>query len=128
VGLLTVGSLYMLAKVAYFRVLPFAYVAGSSHIASDVVQFSPAPEGPLGSQWAMAISALGALRVVVLTGARIPYAMSRDGVFFRFAEHLHPSFRTPSGSLVLLGSVAALQLILASSPAPSCVMQYRGVA
>jgi hypothetical protein len=38
VGLLTVGGLYMPANVAYFRVLLFAYVAGSSHIASDVVQ------------------------------------------------------------------------------------------
>jgi amino acid transporter len=57
---------------------------------------------------AMAVSALGALHVVVLTGARVPYAMARDGVFFRFAERVHPSFRTPSGSLLFLGSVAAL--------------------
>jgi APA family basic amino acid/polyamine antiporter len=45
---------------------------------------------------------------VVLTGARIPYAMARDGVFFQFANRIHPSFRTPSGSLVFLGSIAAL--------------------
>jgi basic amino acid/polyamine antiporter, APA family len=56
----------------------------------------------------MALSAFGALHVVVLTGARIPYAMARDGVFFHFAELIHPSFRTPSGSLILLGSIAAL--------------------
>ena len=56
----------------------------------------------------MAISALGALHVVVLTGARIPYAMARDGVFFQFAQRLHPSFRTPSGSLIFLGSIGAL--------------------
>jgi len=43
-----------------------------------------------------------------LTGARIPYAMARDGVFFRFASRIHPSFRTPSGSLIFLGSVAGL--------------------
>jgi APA family basic amino acid/polyamine antiporter len=54
------------------------------------------------------LSAFGALHVVVLTGARIPYAMARDGVFFHFAERIHPSFRTPSGSLILLGSIAAL--------------------
>src|SRR5258708_5031296 len=51
---------------------------------------------------------LGALQVVVLTGARIPYAMARDGVFFPFAKRIHPSFRTPSGALLFLGSVAAL--------------------
>jgi APA family basic amino acid/polyamine antiporter len=55
----------------------------------------------------MAISALGALHVVELTGARIPYAMARDGVFFQFAQRLQPRFRTPSGALLLEGGVAA---------------------
>jgi APA family basic amino acid/polyamine antiporter len=56
----------------------------------------------------MAISALGALHVVELTGARIPYAMARDRAFFRFAQRLQPRFHTPSGALLLEGSVAAL--------------------
>jgi APA family basic amino acid/polyamine antiporter len=56
----------------------------------------------------MAVSALGALHVVVLTGARIPFAMARDGVFFSFAKRIQPSFHTPSGALVFLGCVAAL--------------------
>ncbi len=107
-GLLTVGGLYLLANITYFHVLPFASVAASEHVASDVVQsFS----GSRGAAWltvAMAISALGALHVVVLTGARIPYAMARDGVFFHFAERVHPVFRTPSGSLMFLGFIAAL--------------------
>jgi len=54
--------------------------------------------GSRGAAWltvAMAISALGALHVVVLTGARIPYAMARDGVFFRFARRIQPSFPHP---------------------------------
>src|SRR5579872_838682 len=107
-GLLTVGGLYLMANVTYFHVLPFASVAASQYLASDVVQ---AFAGVRGADWltvAMALSALGALHVVVLTGARIPFAMARDGVFFRFASRVHPSFRTPSGSLIFLGSVAAL--------------------
>jgi APA family basic amino acid/polyamine antiporter len=43
-----------------------------------------------------------------MTGARIPYAMARDGVFFQFAERIHPSFRTPSGALIFLGCIGAL--------------------
>jgi APA family basic amino acid/polyamine antiporter len=34
--------------------------------------------------------------------------MARDGLFFRFAGRLHPSLRTPTGALLLLGSIAAL--------------------
>jgi basic amino acid/polyamine antiporter, APA family len=67
--------------------------------------------GSRGAAWltiAMAISALGALHVVVLTGARVPYAMARDGVFFRFATRIHPSFHTPSGALIFVGTIGAL--------------------
>src|SRR5271169_5214342 len=107
-GLLTVGSLYLLANVVYFHALPFAQIASSQHIASDVVRSFAGARGAAWLTVAMTISALGALHVVVLTGARIPYAMARDGVFFQFAARLHPFFRTPSGSLVFLGSIAAL--------------------
>jgi basic amino acid/polyamine antiporter, APA family len=107
-GLLTVGALYLMANVVYFRILPFADVAASQHVASQVVQTFAGSRGAAWLTAAMALSAFGALHVVVLTGARIPYAMARDGVFFHFAQRIHPSFRTPSGSLILLGSIAAL--------------------
>src|SRR5258708_31463326 len=107
-GLGTIGALYLLANVIYFRVLSFAQVAASAHVASDAVRRFAGEGGAIALTIAMAISALGALHVVVLTGARIPYAMARDGVFFKFAERLHPTLRTPSGSLIFLGTVAAM--------------------
>jgi basic amino acid/polyamine antiporter, APA family len=107
-GLLTVGGLYVGANVVYFHVLPFEQVAASAHVASDVVQTFAGPRGAAWLTLAMAFSALGALHVVIMTGARIPYAMARDGVFFRFAERIHPTFHTPSGSLIFLGFVATL--------------------
>ena len=107
-GLLTVGGLYLLANVIYFHVLPFPQLAQSQHVASDVVQSFAGRQGAAWLTVAMAISALGALHVVELTGARIPYAMARDGAFFRFAERIQPRFRTPSGALLLEGSVAAV--------------------
>ncbi|HWZ97144.1 MAG TPA: amino acid permease [Candidatus Dormibacteraeota bacterium] len=108
IGLFVVAGLYLLANVVYFRALPFASIAASQHVASDVVQSFG---GSRGASWltvGMAISALGALHVVVLTGARIPYAMARDGVFFKFAGRIHPRLRTPSGALIFLGCPASL--------------------
>jgi len=107
-GLVTVGGLYMMANVTYFRVLPFHAVAASQHVASDAVQTFA---GSVGAAWltaGMGLSALGALHVVILTGARIPYAMARDGVFFKSARQIHPSFHTPSGALIVLGSIASV--------------------
>jgi APA family basic amino acid/polyamine antiporter len=107
-GLFTVAASYLLANVVYFRTLPFTAIASSQHVASDVVNSIAGARGAAWLTVAMAISALGALHVVVLTGARIPYAMARDGVFFPFAAKLHPSLRTPSGSLLFLGCIASL--------------------
>lgn len=107
-GLFTVGGLYLLANAGYFHVLPFARAAASQHIASDAVQ---AFAGSRGASWltlAMAVSAFGALHVVILTGARIPYAMARDRVFFQFAGRVHPRFSTPTGALLFLGAVATV--------------------
>ena len=108
VGLLAVGGLYLMVNVVYFHALPFAQIASSQHVASDVVQSFGGARGAAWLTLAMAVSALGALHVVVLTGARIPYAMARDGVFFGFAERLDPRFRTPSGALIFLGAIATL--------------------
>lgn len=107
-GLLTVGGFYLLANVVYFHALTFVQIASSEHVASDVVRSFAGSRGAAWLTVAMAISALGALHVVVMTGARIPYAMARDRVFFRFATRIQPRFRTPSGALVFLGAVAAL--------------------
>jgi len=108
VGLFTVGALYLLANVVYFRTLSFSAIAGSQHVASDVVRSIAGPTGATSLTIAMAISALGALHVVTLTGARVPYAMARDGVFFRFTKSIHPRFNTPGGSLLFLGCIASL--------------------
>ena len=59
----------------------------------------------------MVISALGTLNSSVLSGARVDYAMARDGLFFRLAAQVHPKFRTPGNALIFqccLASVMAL--------------------
>jgi APA family basic amino acid/polyamine antiporter len=67
--------------------------------------------GERGAKWltiTMMISALGCLHVNLLTAARIPFAMARDGLFFQFAQRVQPTFRSPSGGLVFVGGIAAL--------------------
>src|SRR5262249_4814990 len=107
-GLFSVGTLYLLANVVYFRILRFSAIAASEHVASDAVRSIAGSTGATFLTIAMAVSALGALHVVTLTGARVPYAMARDGVFFRFTKSIHPHFHTPGGSLLFLGCIASL--------------------
>ena len=107
-GMLAVMLLYVLANFVYLRVLGVTSVAHSPHVASDVFERFA---GAGGAKWltvAMMISALGTLHVNILTAARIPFAMARDGLFFKFAERVQPTFRSPSGGLLLVGAVTAL--------------------
>ena len=107
-GLLTVAGLYILANIYYFHALSFSQIAQSQHLASDAVQRFAGPQGSVALTLAMAVSAFGALHVVILAGARIPYAMAKDGVFFQFAKRLEPRFCSPSGALFFVGSLAVL--------------------
>jgi amino acid transporter len=110
-GTLLVMGIYVLFNAACFYVLPFSAVASSSHVASDVV-VSFAGSG--AAKWitlAMVVSALGTLNSSLLSGARVPYAMARDGLFFRVTGVVHPKFRTPSGALVFQGVLASLMAL-----------------
>jgi len=110
-GTMIVGLVYMLANAIYFHVLPFETVAATQNVASEAVrQFA----GEGAAKWitlAMVISALGTLNSSILTGARVPYAMARDGLFFRVADGIHPRYRTPVGALVFQCVVASIMVM-----------------
>ena len=57
------------------------------------------------------ISILAALNGSILSGSRVPYAMARDGRFFRGVAHVHPVHHTPSVSILLLSAWAALLVL-----------------
>ena len=106
-GLLIVGTVYILLDVMYCRVLPFPQVASSGHVASDVVQ---ALFGRNGATWltvVMGISALATLHAVIMAESRITYALSRAGLFFRFAARVHVRHRSPTGALLFVGTIGA---------------------
>ncbi len=110
-GTILVGGIYLLFSAVCFYALPFAGVASSSHVASDVVATFA---GRGAADWitlAMVVAALGTLNSSLLSGARVPYAMARDGLFFRVTGIVHPKFRTPGGALIFQGTLAGLMAL-----------------
>jgi APA family basic amino acid/polyamine antiporter len=57
---------------------------------------------------AIMVSTFGCVNGLILAGARVLYAMSRDDLFFRRAGHVHPTYRTPAPALLMQGVVAAV--------------------
>ena len=110
-GTLLVALLYLIFSAVCFYALPFSSVAASAHVASDVVATFA---GTGAAKWitlAMVVSALGTLNSSLLSGARVPYAMARDGLFFRVTGLVHQKFRTPAGALVFQGTLACLMAL-----------------
>jgi len=50
---------------------------------------------------AIMISGFGCCNGLILAGARVYYAMARDGLFFRNVAKLHPTYKTPVVSLMV---------------------------
>ena len=103
---LIVVALYTLVSVAYLYVLSPEAVAGSALVASDAARVTMGAFGATLVAVAILISTLGANNGIVLTAARIPYAMARGGHFFQWAGHVSERFGTPVKALVAQGAIA----------------------
>lgn len=107
-GVSVVMVVYLLANAAYFWAMPFGAVAHSRHVASDMLASFVSWRAARWLTVAMIISALGTLNSSILSGARVPYAMGRDGLFFRFTGVVDASHHTPGGALVFQAYLASL--------------------
>jgi APA family basic amino acid/polyamine antiporter len=101
-----VMTLYVAVNLAYLAVLSPGGVAASSLVASDAVQAVMGTAGAALVAGAILVSTFGANHGIVLTSARIPFAMAREGRFFAWAARVHPRFRTPVFALIAQGGVA----------------------
>ena len=100
--------LYSLITMSFVYVLPHARLASSPLVASAAARVTMGQAGATLVAVAILISTFGANNGIVLTAARIPYAMARDGLLFRWAAGVHPRFLTPVPALVAQGIVASV--------------------
>lgn len=110
-GLLLVAGIYMLTNLAYFYILPLTRVQHSIHVAQDMAFALKGQKGAQLLTLTAVLSTLAALNGAILSGARVFYAMSRDGLLFQGLAQLHPVYHTP-GRALLLQSFLAMFLVL----------------
>ncbi len=101
-GTVAVIVTYILINLSYFYVLNPAQVAGSHRVAADMMRFLYGGPAASAVTIAVLISIFAALNGSILSGSRVPYAMARDGLFFRTAAVVHPRFHTPGHATLML--------------------------
>jgi APA family basic amino acid/polyamine antiporter len=100
-GVLIVVGVYLLANLAYLRVLGQEGLARSTAPAADTMRALLGPAGGTFIAAGIAVSTFGFLDLVSLVTPRVLQAMAADGVFFPSLAALHARYRTPTRAIVL---------------------------
>ncbi|WP_435007725.1 APC family permease [Tundrisphaera lichenicola] len=105
----SVVGLYLLANVAYLLTLPFDQIqhAEQDRVGTALMKAVLGPVGVTMMAVAIMISTFGCINGLVLSGARVLYAMARDGLFFRKVATTN-RHHVPSVALVAQGLWAIL--------------------
>ena len=100
IGCLIVTTIYVAANVAYLNVLPFAKVqhAPEDRVAPAAATALWGPGAAAAMAVAIMVSTFGCVNGLILSGARVSFAMARDGLFFSGLTKLNPA-SVPSPAL-----------------------------
>ncbi len=111
-GTMLVIGLYILANVAYLCTLPLHAIqnAPDDRVATAALQVIFGPAGAAIMAVAIIISTFGCNNGLILAGARVYYAMARDGLFFRRTGTLNEK-HVPAFGLILQGIWASLLVL-----------------
>lgn len=115
-GMAGVMAIYCFANLAYFYALPASQATG----AYSALNPQALPLATMAAQSSFgnvaialfsvlfALSAIGALNGAVLTSARVPYAMARDGLFFKRLGNVSHTTHAPVPSVWAQAVVSSL--------------------
>jgi APA family basic amino acid/polyamine antiporter len=113
-GMVAVGFLYLSANIAYLKVMTIAEIAATDRVGADLATRTMGSIGGTLVSLTVLISIAGAVNGCILTGARVPFAQARDGLFFaRFGE-VHPRFQTPAFAVLCSGIWTAILVLTGS--------------
>src|SRR5712671_3223834 len=112
-GTIIVITLYCLANLAYLCTLPLVQIqtAPDDRVASAALNAIFGPVGAMLMAGAIIISTFGCNNGLILAGARVSYAMARDGLFFKSTGMLNKN-GVPGSALVFQGIWITVLILL----------------
>ncbi len=122
-GSILVTVIYVLTNLAYLAVLPIGEIVTvpENRVAQRVAEVLFGNVGSTLVIVAILISTFGCVNGMILGGARVSYAMAREGLFFRHCAKLHPRSGTPAVALIYQG---VWSMVLALTGSYSALLTY----
>lgn len=113
-GTALVILLYLLLNIVYSYALRVDEMSGVIEVAAKAaISLFGAGAGRYISG-AIAVGLLSVLSAMIMTGPRVYYAMSKDGLFFELFARVSRARRTPGHSISLQAAIAVIMVITAS--------------
>jgi len=113
-GTLAVTAIYLLANLAYLRVLTFSAMAASERVGADATARVFGAAGASVISTLIVLSILGTLNGCFLTIPRVYFAQAVDNLFFRKFAEIHPRHGTPGFAILAQGAWAAVLVLTGS--------------
>jgi basic amino acid/polyamine antiporter, APA family len=114
IGMFSILGIYALANLAYFYALPMVEILSSNSndfpdalpVATKAALTFLGTSGVTILSSAFVFSALGAMNGSILTSARVPYAMAKDGLFFKELAQVSEKTHVPIVAIVIQALVS----------------------
>jgi APA family basic amino acid/polyamine antiporter len=114
IGMTAVLILYVLANVAYLKVMSIPQIASTERVGADLATRTMGSMGGTFVSLTVLLSIIGAVNGCILTAARLPFAQAQDGLFFASFGKVHPRFLTPARAIVWGGAWTAILVLTGS--------------
>lgn len=103
IGVSVISLLYLATNLSYLNLLPLEAIqtASEDRVGTAAVAVVLGPVAVQVMAIAIMVSTFGCMNGMILAGARVYYAMARDGLFFRRVARVDPRRHTPTASLVV---------------------------
>jgi basic amino acid/polyamine antiporter, APA family len=105
-SLVIITGCYLLANLAFLKVLGLAHMSTSEFVAADLAQSLFGANGAKLVSLVVCLSTLGAMNGCIVTGARTNVALGLDHPLFRPLSRWHETTGSPYNALFLQGAIA----------------------
>ena len=113
-GTLVVMGLYLLLNAVYIFAVPPENMHNVLDVGAKAAACLFGNHFSLLFSGGVAIGILSVLSAMIMTGPRIYYAMSKDGVFFPLFGKVNTRHHTPASSIFLQAAIACVMVLTAS--------------
>jgi APA family basic amino acid/polyamine antiporter len=117
IGTVSIMGLYLLMNLVYLYVVPVGELARLDPNSIAAVTVAGRFAGSVGSlliSCLLLVTTFNCCSITILMASRLFYAMAKDGQFFSRIDYMHPTFQTPSRSLVLQAAWTTMMVLSGS--------------